>query len=193
LKPLSKKKVCNGDPLPWKGLEMQLEARALVLTAKDTVDLPGVVIRGADVEDAEALAVLMSQLGYPTREDEMAARLRLILTRSDYRVAVAVREGQVVGVIAALMGLSIEMNGRYGRVTALSVSESHRSRGIGAHLLAHAESWFRAHGAAAGLINCSTHRSDAHRFYKREGYQVTGVRFHKDFRGVDPEAHPAVS
>jgi PhnO protein len=108
-------------------------------------------------------------------------------------VAVAVREGQVVGVVAALMGLYIEINGRYGRVTALSVAEDQRSRGIGALLLAHAESWLRDQGAAACIVNCSTQRSEAHRFYKREGYQVTGVRFHKDFRGDDPEAHPAVS
>jgi GNAT superfamily N-acetyltransferase len=183
------KKICNGDPLPWKGLEMQLEARALVLKEKDTIDLPGVVIRGADFEDAEALAELMSQLGYPTREDEMAARLRLILPCSDYLVAVAVREGHAVGVVAALMGLSIELNGRYGRVTALSVAEGQRGQGIGALLLAHAESWLRVHTAAACIVNCSTRRADAHRFYEREGYHVTGLRFHKDLRGLTPESH----
>jgi len=57
LKPLPKKNICNGDPLTWKGLEMQLEARVLVLKSKDTIDFPGVAIRGADFEDAEALAV----------------------------------------------------------------------------------------------------------------------------------------
>jgi GNAT superfamily N-acetyltransferase len=121
----------------------------------------------------------MNQLGYPTREDEMVARLRLILPRSDYLVAVAVREGHAVGVIAALMGLYIEMNGRYGRVTALIVAEDHRGQGIGARLLVHAESWLRARGAAACIVNCSTRRADAHRFYKREGYLVTGFRFKK--------------
>jgi GNAT superfamily N-acetyltransferase len=152
-----------------------------------------IAIRQAEIGDARPLADLMCQLGYPTRADEMAVRLRDLLPRNDTLTAVAVLEGQVVGVVAAMMGLSIEMNGRYGRVTALSVSESHRSRTIGAHLLAHAESWLRVQRAAACIVNCSTHRSDAHRFYKREGYQVTGVRFHKDFRGVDPETHPAVS
>jgi hypothetical protein len=33
-KPLLKKNICNGDPLPWKDLEMQLEARVLVLNEK---------------------------------------------------------------------------------------------------------------------------------------------------------------
>jgi GNAT superfamily N-acetyltransferase len=136
-------------------------------------------IRPAEPCDARRLAVLMSQLGYPTREDEMVARLRQILPCSDYLVAVAERKGRVVGVVAALMGLSIEMNGRYGRVTALSVADGHRGQGFGALLLAHAESWLRARAAAACIINCSIRRTDAHRFYEREGYQVTGFRFNK--------------
>jgi GNAT superfamily N-acetyltransferase len=133
----------------------------------------------------------MCQLGYPSREDEMTVRLRDILPRNDYFVAVAILEGQVVGVVAAMMGVYIEMNGRYGRVTALSVAEDHRGQGIGALLLAHAESWIRARGAAAGIVNCSTRRADAHRFYEREGYRVTGLRFHKRLQGVSPETHSA--
>ena len=70
--------------------------------------------------DAIHLAVLMSQLGYPTQQDEMAARLRRILPCNDYLVAVAVRDELVVGVIAAQIGLHIEISGRYGCVTALS-------------------------------------------------------------------------
>ena len=172
---------------------MQLKAQCadhrLKTGAADSV----VSIRQAEIGDARRLAVLMSQLGYPTREEEMAARLRLLFSGGDYLMAVALREGRVVGMVAAMMGLYIEMNGRYGRVTALSVAEDHRGQGIGALLLAYAESWLHAHGAVNCIVNSSTHRSDAHRFYKREGYQVTGVRFHKDFRGVDPETHPAVS
>jgi GNAT superfamily N-acetyltransferase len=88
----------------------------------------------------------------------------------------------VVGVIGAFNGLYLEMNDRYGRVIALSVAAGHRGRGIGAHLLAYAESWLRTHGAVACIVNSSTHRTGAHRFYAREGYHITGVRFHKDLR-----------
>jgi GNAT superfamily N-acetyltransferase len=147
-----------------------------------------VSVRKAKIDDARPLAALMSQLGYPTREAEMAGRLSAsdgILGRSDYLVAVAVRRGEVVGVIVAFIGLYLEMNGRYGRVTALSVAEGHRGQGIGTRLLAHAESWLRARGATACIVNSSTHRTEAHRFYTREGYQVTGLRFYKDLRGLE--------
>lgn len=143
---------------------------------------PDIFIRKAEIGDARPLAELMTQLGYPTAEDAMAGRLRRIQANSDYLVAVAVRLGRVVGVIGAFIGLYLEMNGRYGRVMALSVAAGHRGRGIGARLLAHAESWLRAHGAAACIVNSSTHRTGAHRFYAREGYQVSGWRFHKDLR-----------
>lgn len=132
--------------------------------------------------DARPLAALMTELGYPTAEDDMATRLRRILARSDHLVAVAVREGEVVGAVAATIGLCLEINGRHGRVTALIVTAGHRGRGIGELLLAHAESWLRDHGADVCIINCSTHRKDAHRFYQREGYRPTGIRFRKDLR-----------
>jgi GNAT superfamily N-acetyltransferase len=71
------------------------------------------------------------------------------------------------------------MNGCFGRVIALSVAAGHRGHGVGARLLAHAESWLRAHGAVTCIVNSSTHRTEAHRFYRREGYQATGWRFQK--------------
>jgi len=148
---------------------------------------PAISIREAVIGDARRLAVLMSQLGYSTREDEMAVRLRNIIPQDDHLVAVAVREGYVVGVIAAVTGWYFEMNGGYdGRVTVLSIAEDHRGRCIGSILLAHAESWLRSHGAVACIVNSSSHRIEAHRFYQREGYQVTGLRFHKDLRRPDP-------
>jgi len=98
--------------------------------------------------------------------------------------------GKVVGVIGAFIGLYLEMNGRYGRVVALSVEAHHRGQGIGARLLAHAESWLRARGAAACIANSGAHRANAHRFYQREGYQATGWRFLKDLRSIEPIPHP---
>lgn len=160
-------------------LNLQLKAPCAERRARTGAAAPVISIRQAEICDARPLAALMCQLGYPTLEDEMAVRLRDILPRNDYLVGVAVLEGEVAGVVAAMMGVYIEMNGRYGRVMALSVAEDHRGQGIGALLLAHAESWLGVRRAAACIVNCSTCRADAHRFYKREGYRVTGFRFKK--------------
>ncbi len=147
---------------------------------------PVISIRRAEILDAGPLAELMIALGYPTTENEMEARLSLILPRIDYQVAVALSKEQVVGVVGAFIGYYLEMNGRCGRVIALSVASDHRGRGIGAHLLAHAEAWLRAGGAAICIVNSSTHRTIAHRFYRREGYQATGLRFQKDLQPPGP-------
>ena len=124
----------------------------------------------------------MTELGYPTTEDEMVDRLRSTLPHGDYLVAVALSNEQVVGAIGAMIGYYLEMNGSFGRVSALSVASGHRGRGIGASLLARAESCLRARGATTFIVNSSTHRLDAHRFYVREGYQTTGIRFRKELR-----------
>jgi GNAT superfamily N-acetyltransferase len=165
---------------------MHLKAQTADLRTKTNAADPVISIRRAESCDARRLAVLMSQLGYPTREDEMAVRLRRILPFNDYRVAVAVRDELVVGVIAAHIGLHIEMNGPYGQVTALSVAEGHRGQGIGALLVAHAESWLQSKGAVVCIVNSSHRRAGAHRFYEREGYRATGLRFYKNLKRVEP-------
>ena len=144
---------------------------------------PVISIRKAEILDAGPLAELMIVLGYPTTENEMEARLSLILPRIDYLVAVALSKEQVVGFIGAFIGDYLEMN---GRVIALSVASDHRGRGIGACLLAHAEAWLRAGGAAICIVNSSSSRTDAHRFYRCEGSHTTGLRFQKDLQSPGP-------
>jgi GNAT superfamily N-acetyltransferase len=157
-----------------------MTSQQAIRVGADAADTPVISIRRAEIGDAGPLAELMTELGYPTTEDEMADRLRSILPHGDYLVAVAVQEGLVVGAVGAFVGLYLEMNGRYGRVVALSVAKGHRGRGIGARLLAHAESWLRAREVAACIVNSSTHRIDAHRFYEHNGYGFTGLRFYKE-------------
>jgi GNAT superfamily N-acetyltransferase len=146
------------------------------LPAADT----SIVIRTAVLADAPALAELLDQLGYPTPAQEMAMRLERILARTDWRVAVAQNEGRVAGVIAASRQIFFEHSHTCGRVQALSVAEDLRGRGIGAALLAHVEHWLRCQADAACIVCSHTRRTDAHRFYQRQGYKVTGLRFVKD-------------
>lgn len=139
------------------------------------------VIRNAKIADSDVAAELVRQLGYPTDREDARNRLERLLERPDHLMAMAERGGRVVGLICACWGLHIERGGRCGRVTALVVADGHRGEGIGALLLAHAESWLRAQGATSCLVNSQPRRTDAHRFYEREGYRVTGLRFFKEW------------
>jgi GNAT superfamily N-acetyltransferase len=140
----------------------------------------GLIIRRAGFLDTDILAALITQLGYPTSADAILGRLRSLLSRpQDHLVAVADWKGRVAGVIVATFSLHLELDGTYGFITALSVDDSQRGKGIGAALLTFAETWLHSRGASVCIVNSHVRRLDAHRFYEREGYRRTGHRFEK--------------
>lgn len=151
-------------------------------------------IRRARLADAAAIAERITELGYPCSEREMADRLRALLPRRDIRIAVAVEGRQILGVVAAGLEWGIDAARPRGRVTALCVAPQERGRGVGALLLAAAESWFRKRGARAAVVHSATRRRAAHRFYEREGYRATGLRFAKTLaaagRGAKSACNP---
>ncbi len=62
-------------------------------------------------------------------------------------------------------------------VEDLAVDPGHRSRGIGARLLAAARDWARERGATHLELDSADARTDAHRFYEREGAGYRSVSF----------------
>jgi GNAT superfamily N-acetyltransferase len=141
--------------------------------------LTDLAIREARVSDALAVANLVTQLGYPTTGEEMSVRLDAILGRPDHILLVAETGGAIVGLVGACLALGLELNGPYGRLTGLVVDEAWRKQGIGEELMHAVEDWLLEHGARLSLITSGLHRDAAHAFYRRLGYQQTGLRFKK--------------
>ena len=126
--------------------------------------------------DAPALAALAGELGYPTSAEALLGRLAA-LNPTDAAVIVAtdaddqptgwchveIRRTLVEPVSALIMGLVI--------------GEDHRSTGIGADLLAAAERWARARGCRQLVVATRITRERAHRFYAREGYEVSKTSY----------------
>jgi GNAT superfamily N-acetyltransferase len=70
----------------------------------------------------------------------------------------------------------------YGPVLARSLgTEYHVSAvsGIGRRLMERIEAWLRDHGATRLTLTSGKQRTEAHRFYRRLGYEETGLRFVK--------------
>jgi GNAT superfamily N-acetyltransferase len=61
------------------------------------------------------------------------------------------------------------------------VASDVRGRGIGRALVHEAEQWARAKGSPRMSLTSGVQRAEAHEFYKRLGYEQTGVRLTKVF------------
>lgn len=136
-------------------------------------------IRQATSGDAPAIGRLLGEMGYPSTAQEVRRRLELTLPHPDYSSWVAGADGRVVGFAGAWVGHFFEMNGSYGRLLALIVDSDFRGQGVGGALVREAERWVFGRGGAVLVVNSGNHRPEAHRFYQKQGYSATGVRFIK--------------
>jgi GNAT superfamily N-acetyltransferase len=137
-------------------------------------------IRAAELSDAEVLADLMTQLGYPTRVSEMQMRMEEIVADARYATFVAVNKGKVCGMIGTVCRYSYEHNGPSGRILAFSVSEKMRRQGVGRALIAAAENDFARKNVRRLAVNTRFERKDAHKFYEQAGYISNGFRWVKE-------------
>ena len=100
-----------------------------------------VVIREMLPKDAEEVADLTCQLGYPASEADIARRYQLITDRGDGRLLVAQPAGRaVVGWIHVQQTQLLEADSR-AEIWGLVVAESARGSGVGRLLVVAAEAW----------------------------------------------------
>ncbi len=130
----------------------------------------GGAIRAAAPADAEALAALSGQLGYPTTAGEVRERLAAIAARGDGVVLVAELDGVVVGWLHVL-GAHLLESPDYAEIGGLVVAEEARGQGLGWRLMDAAERWARAMGYAEVHVRSNVVREAAHRFYEGLGYR----------------------
>ena len=140
------------------------------------------VIRHPNPGDATDLAALLGQLGYPADAAEVPSRLRAFAPGSHAVAWVAELEGRVVGVATAHVIAAIHKPDAVAMLTALVVAESARGHGIGRALVLAAERWAVEQGASAISLTSAVRRTEAHAFYKRLGYDQTGVRLGRTLR-----------
>jgi GNAT superfamily N-acetyltransferase len=140
------------------------------------VDAPDTAtIRVASVREAEAIARLSAQLGYPTEPYMVSKRLSALLASTLDAVFVAETAGRVFGWIHVFASVRLE-SGALAEIGGLVVDESHRGRGTGERLLREAEGWAQKHGLPRIRVRTRATRRDAHRFYAREGYRRTKLQ-----------------
>jgi GNAT superfamily N-acetyltransferase len=133
-------------------------------------------IRPPRPADAPALAALAGELGYPTSPEALLGRLAgLHPTDAAVFVSTDADDGPT-GWCQIELHRSL-VSPMSAMLLGLVVGEGHRSAGIGAALLAAAEGWARARGCQRLVVATRITRERAHRFYAREGYEVSKTSY----------------
>jgi GNAT superfamily N-acetyltransferase len=129
-----------------------------------------IALRPATAADAERIAALFTEEGYPAGPSDIVARLERFA--SPYStVSVADSGGEVLGFVAVHLLPRFEHDDRIARVLALVVDAGVRERGVGHLLMAEAERIATAAGAAFIEVTAGHHRPDAQRLYETLGYE----------------------
>ncbi len=127
-------------------------------------------IRPMRQEDVGAVALLATELGYPSTALDLLCRMKGILNDDQHCVLVAEVDGHVIGWVHVALRRTL-VSPAHAEVAGLIVARESRGNGIGAALMTNAESWVRERGLELLRLRSRSDRIDAHRFYERIGYQ----------------------
>ena len=129
-------------------------------------------LRPAAPADAEAIAALFTDEGYPAGPSDIAERLARF-GPPDGAVLVAEHEGALLGFVAVHALPRFEHGDSIVRILALVVDAGARERGVGRALIGGAERFGTERGAAFVELTAGHHRPDARHLYESLGYDAS--------------------
>jgi GNAT superfamily N-acetyltransferase len=136
------------------------------------IDRHALTLRPASETDAERIAALFTDEGYPAGPSDIVERLSRFASPHS-QVVIADHEGEVLGFIALHALPRFEHTDRVIRIMALVVDAGVRDRGVGHLLMEEAERIGRELGAAFVEVTAGRHRPDALHLYEALGYDAT--------------------
>lgn len=134
-------------------------------------------IRPAVAADAEVVAPLLTELGYPVEPEKVRVRLDRLAADGDRAgVLVAEVDGAPVALIAYQLIHHLERMAPTCRITTLVTDPRHRRRGAAGQLLAAVASLARKRGCERLEVTTRPEREDALAFYLEAGFSERPLR-----------------
>lgn len=139
------------------------------------------IIRKCELSDiAGVYELIKNELGYLNiTENDVLKRFELMNSLGDYNVLIAENNGMVCGFISTVKEISLEVDGEFLRVIGLAVKEKYQRSGIGSALLRAVEKSALEHKFGVITLSSNFKRTDAHKFYEKQGYKKTSFTFKK--------------
>ena len=148
-----------------------------------------IVIRPFRETDANDVAAISSELGYPTLPDQIIRRFAIMAEQSTVHsvyVAQVLQTEAIVGWVHVYGVHLLESDG-YAEIGGLVVMQNFRCNGIGRRLIAECEAWATKHAYPNVRLRSGMQRRDeAHLFYEKIGYipSKQSMMFRKDMPAI---------
>jgi ribosomal protein S18 acetylase RimI-like enzyme len=139
---------------------------------------PPLAVRPARPADSDAIAGLVTALGFETASEDIARRLTALKKAGE--PPLVAEQGAVVGVLAWHVTPVLHRPRPVGRITMMAVADDERRRGVGRALVEAACAQLRAKGCGLVEVTSNFDLSGAHGFYRRLGFERTSYRFAKE-------------
>ncbi|MBT2647382.1 GNAT family N-acetyltransferase [Bacillus sp. ISL-34] len=127
-------------------------------------------IRRAVIEDWKAIANLLSQLDYSDTETFIREKMEKIIIHPDEDLLVYEDNGEVIAFISLHYIPQIALKGDFARISYFAVDKTIRSKGIGREIEAFCTELAKNRNCDRLEVHCHSRRTDAHRFYARQGF-----------------------
>jgi GNAT superfamily N-acetyltransferase len=129
-------------------------------------------VRPLAAQEAERIAELTTQLGYPSTAEQIETRLNRIEGDPEHLTLVAENaQGLAIGWLHAFITRTVESD-PWAEIAALVVDHQYRGQGAGRELLARAEAWARAQGVRTVRVRSNIVRDIARDFYIKLGFTL---------------------
>ena len=128
-----------------------------------------IIIREMTLNDAKAVNILSSQLGYTLSIEQTLQNINAVLESNDHTAFVAEYENKIVGWIGASQAIMIEVM-PHCEINGLVIDQDHRGMGIGKLLVDKVKQWAREKNNSKIGLHCNVKRTEAHLFYEHLGF-----------------------
>lgn len=139
---------------------------------------PPLSVRPARPADSEAIAALVTGLGFEAGSDDISGRLAAL--KKAREAPLVAEQGEVIGVLAWHVTPVLHRPRPVGRITMMVVADGERRRGVGRALVEAACRELQQKGCGLIEVTSNVDLSGAHGFYRRLGFERTSYRFAKE-------------
>jgi N-acetylglutamate synthase-like GNAT family acetyltransferase len=138
-------------------------------------------IRKAEHKDISDLRILFADLlDHELTDADVANRLNMIENSSIDELYVLEQENKIQGLLGFRIRENVEEPSRYGEISVIVTKTDTRKQGIGRVLMEFAEMRAKELGCkGTWLVSGFGREEEAHKFYTKLGYKITGYRFVK--------------